>query len=120
VNNHRFYILATGLVVSMLLAACGGGGPSPLSVTLKGEDIKFDQTSLTAQVGQSVTVNFENVGALDHSFLIDELGVSVQNVKPGETRTVTFTPQAAGTYTYYCDVAGHREAGMVGTLTVNP
>jgi uncharacterized cupredoxin-like copper-binding protein len=85
---------------------------------MKGEDIKFDVTTITAKVGQSVTVNLENTGALEHSFVVDELNVNIL-VKPGEKGTVTFTPQQAGTYTYYCHIQGHREAGMVGTLTVN-
>jgi uncharacterized cupredoxin-like copper-binding protein len=37
---------------------------------------------------------------------------------PGATGTVTFTPTEPGTYEYFCTVAGHKEAGMVGTLTV--
>jgi uncharacterized cupredoxin-like copper-binding protein len=37
---------------------------------------------------------------------------------PGATGTVTFTPTSPGTYEYFCTVAGHKEAGMVGTLTV--
>jgi uncharacterized cupredoxin-like copper-binding protein len=37
---------------------------------------------------------------------------------PGATGTVEFTPAEAGTYEYYCTVAGHKEAGMVGTLVV--
>ncbi len=37
---------------------------------------------------------------------------------PGATGTVEFTPTEAGTYEYFCTVAGHKEAGMVGTLVV--
>ena len=35
----------------------------------------------------------------------------------GGTKTLTMT-LAPGTYTYYCSVPGHRQAGMQGTLTV--
>lgn len=118
-NTKRFAILALGLIAVLALTACGGGGGgSPLSVTIKGEDIKFDTTSISAKVGQAVTVTLENTGALDHSFIIDALNVKIENVKPGATGSATFTPTAAGTYTFYCNVPGHKEAGMTGTLTV--
>ena len=35
----------------------------------------------------------------------------------GGTKTFAVT-LTAGTYTYYCSVPGHRQAGMQGTLTV--
>ena len=62
----------------------------------------------------------ENKGPLEHSFVVDELGVKLERVPPGQTGSVSFTPRAAGTYAYYCDVPGHKEAGMTGTLTVMP
>ena len=34
---------------------------------------------------------------------------------PGETKEVSVN-LPAGTYTFICDVPGHEEAGMVGTL----
>lgn len=118
-NNKRFAILALGLIAMLALTACGtGGGGSPLAVTIKAEDIKFDTPTITAKVGQAVTVTLNNTGALDHSFIIDELNVKIENVKPGATGSTTFTPSAAGTYTFYCNVPGHKEAGMTGTLTV--
>ena len=76
--------------------------------------------NLTAKAGQPVTVNFQNAGALEHSFVIDAFDVKFEHVQPGQTAAATFTPTAAGTYVFYCDVPGHKDAGMKGTLTVTP
>ncbi len=40
-------------------------------------------------------------------------------VAAAESRgTLTFTPTKPGQYEFYCTVAGHKEAGIVGVLTV--
>jgi len=113
-----------GLALSLALAACGSPAntpPSGVSLNVAGSDsFKYEPAALTAKVGQVVTVNLQNKGNLDHSFVIDELSVKLETVKAGTTQSVTFTPGTAGTYTYYCDVPGHKAAGMMGTLTVAP
>lgn len=121
-TNRFFLITALAAVFGLTLAACGGGGGStsePLAVAINGEDIKFDVTTIEAKVGQTVNVTYNNKGVLDHTFLIDGL-VTEQKVAPGQTITFSFTPKSAGTYEFYCNVAGHKEAGMKGTLTVTP
>ena len=124
-NTKRFLFLAAWLaILSLGLAACGGGGggnsaPEPLAITIHAQDIKFDVTTINAKVNQTVNATYINSGALDHTFLIDGL-VTEQKVAAGQTITFSFTPPAAGTYQYYCNIAGHKEAGMVGTLTVSP
>jgi len=37
---------------------------------------------------------------------------------PGDSATIEFTPTKAGTYEFFCTTAGHKEAGMIGTLVV--
>jgi uncharacterized cupredoxin-like copper-binding protein len=121
-TNRFFLITALVAVFSLALAACGGGGgstPEPLAVTINGEDIKFDVTAIEAKAGQTVNVTYVNKGVLDHTFLIDGL-VTEQKAAPGQTITFSFTPKSAGTFEFYCNVAGHKEAGMIGTLTVTP
>jgi nitrite reductase (NO-forming) len=52
-----------------------------------------------------------------HDFVIDELDVHVAADRD-ETAEGGLRADTAGEYTYYCTVAGHREAGMEGTLVV--
>lgn len=119
-NTKRFMLIVATLLAVLALAACGGGAPAPLDVTIKGSDIKFETTTITAKVGQTVNVTFENVGALEHSFIIADFNVKLEKVQAGQKATATFVADKAGTFEFVCDVAGHKEAGMVGKLTVNP
>jgi len=124
VNKKYFYLVAISLIVTAALAACGGGGganQTPLDVTLTaGSELKFTPNTLTAKVGQTVNVTLDNTGALEHSFLVDELSVDSGVVAGGSKKVVSFTPSAAGTYTFYCSIPGHKDGGMTGTLTVSP
>ncbi len=74
----------------------------------------FSKKSLRVKKGQPVKIVVSNVGT--HTFTIDKLGVNVP--LNGFSKTIEFTPNKSGTFQYYCTVPGHKEAGMVGTLTV--
>ena len=106
------------LVPFVLVAAACSSTPDPLQLTIAATDIAYDTSSISAQVGQMVNINFVNDGALEHNFLIDAFGLD-NLLKSGESDSISFTPQEPGIYEFYCNVAGHLEAGMKGTLTVN-
>jgi uncharacterized cupredoxin-like copper-binding protein len=92
-------------------------GARSTSVEIDLEDILFDPTAITVPANTPVTVTLVNKGAIAHTFDIDALDVHSGKVAPGATATVTINAPA-GTYQYYCAEPGHKEAGMVGTLTV--
>jgi len=76
----------------------------------------FDPEEITAEVGEDLAIVLTSEDLL-HDFTIDELDAHVAADR-GETAEGGVTADEVGTYTYYCSVPGHREAGMEGTLTV--
>jgi plastocyanin len=100
--------------------AGGGGGASTVDIsTPSGSTLAFDQKTASAKAG-SVTINFDNMQPLQHDVKVEdssgkELGGTDLVSSGTATATVDLQP---GTYTYFCSVPGHREAGMEGTLTV--
>lgn len=88
--------------------------PIPAGGGITSKDFSFAPAALTAAPGAEMVLNVQNSGV--HTFTID--GV-VNTPLSGPTAAVRFTaPTKAGTYEYYCAIPGHKERGMVGTLTV--
>jgi plastocyanin len=137
-------VLAVAAIAALGLAACGGddddnggstaaatpatttggggagGGGSTVDIsTPPGSDLAFDQTDVSAKAGR-VTVDFNNQQATPHDVVIQdssgqELGKTDLISSSTASTDVELQP---GTYTFFCDVPGHEEAGMKGTLTV--
>src|SRR6476660_6485475 len=111
----------TTSTTTMTAPSSGSGGSTAGAVKLNAVDdqLAFNTDNATANAGK-VTMDFTNNSALDHDVVL----VDSQNKKIGQTPvfqggTKSFTAKLSpGTYTYYCSVPGHRQAGMQGTLTV--
>jgi uncharacterized cupredoxin-like copper-binding protein/mono/diheme cytochrome c family protein len=86
--------------------------------TVESYDISFEPKELAVPSDTEVTILLPNLGVTIHNFSIDALDIDV-DIAPGETKEVTFTAPE-GEYEYYCNVPGHKEAGMVGTLIARP
>jgi uncharacterized cupredoxin-like copper-binding protein len=99
--------------------AASGSGSSSLKQEADPEgQLRYTTKNLSAKAG-TVTIGFANASPLAHNMTIAQ-GTTVLGATPtfqGGTKTLTLK-LAPGTYTFYCSVPGHRQAGMEGTLTV--
>ena len=90
----------------------GASPPAGATVQQGAGGLVFSPTTLTAKMGESITV--ANVGSASHTFTITGKGIDVVN-SPGQSQSVTID-LAPGTYEFICRF--HVSLGMKGTLTV--
>jgi uncharacterized cupredoxin-like copper-binding protein len=109
---------AASATTSITPAPSTTGGPLKLAAN-PGGLLSYDTKQLSAKAG-TVTITFANSAPLEHNLTIAQ-GSKVLGATPtfgGGTRTLTLSLKA-GSYTFYCSVPGHRQAGMEGTLSVS-
>ena len=115
--------LALGLAV--VGAACGDddtSGPDPDAETpdadlvVEAHDLEFDRDEYRLAAGDR-SIAYVQEGAVPHTLLIDGVdGFELEvDGDPTDEGTVALEP---GTYTFYCDVPGHRSAGMEAEVVV--
>jgi plastocyanin len=104
--------------------AAAAGAPAAPGTTAIAADpggvLKFTTDTLSAKAGK-VTIAFANASPVPHNLAVakgsKQLGITPTFAGGGTKKLVL--KLAAGSYTFYCTVPGHRQAGMQGTLTVN-
>lgn len=94
-----------------------GDGAVELSETAQlwvAVDIDYAEAPTTIPSGE-VEIALKNDGGILHNVVFEGTDVKVE-AEGGQAVSETFTIEP-GTYTYYCDVPGHRQAGMEGEVT---
>ena len=101
-----------------------GKPAAPASTTLKlaaaaGAALAYDTKQLKAKAGK-VSIAFSNSSPIEHNVTVAQgsrvLGATPTFTSGSKTLALALPP---GTYTFYCSVPGHRQAGMEGTLSVS-
>jgi mono/diheme cytochrome c family protein len=109
----------TGLLATAVKAA-GGGTATEKSGVISipadpGGQLAFTASKADGTAGPA-TIEMPNQSGTNHDIVIDGLGKGPVVSKGVSSFKATLA--AGKTYTYYCSVPGHRQAGMQGTLTV--
>ena len=108
---------ATAPSATIVGVPAAAGGPTVLKLGTGGP-MAFNATAMQAQAGE-VTIEFTNSSTVDHGIGLQGPGVDLQGAVVGQGAISTVTGSLApGTYTFYCIVGSHAQAGMSGTLTV--
>lgn len=122
------------ILLLVVLPSCGGGGSSDDAhghgghgrnssaaegarvVRVDASSFEFEPASIEARPGEELAIELMAQDA-EHDFVIDELDAHI-GAEAGAVGRGGLTAGEPGTYTYYCSIDGHREAGMEGRLVV--
>ena len=87
------------------------------ALSIEAREFSLSPSDLHAAAG-SVAIQYKNAGAIQHTLVIEGVaGFKLDVPKAGDVDTATVKLEP-GTYTLYCDIPGHRGAGMEDHLTV--
>lgn len=119
-----FFVVAAfgiGLITMAALnsrpaSAAGSAEEGDKAIEVELGELFIRPDKIEVEAGQ-VTFDVTNGGKIEHNFAIQ--GASATDmIAPGDSDTLTIPDLAAGEYTFICEVAGHADGGMKGTLVV--
>ena len=115
---RRLVVLGVLAAALALVAASVTSAASSLKLSASKTALKFNKKTLHASHGK-VTIVMTNPSSTKHAIAIEGHGVDKDGKTVGKNKTsrVTVTLKK-GTYTFYCPVDGHEDAGMKGKLIV--
>ncbi|MGZ5300482.1 MAG: multicopper oxidase domain-containing protein [Actinomycetota bacterium] len=126
---RRWGLLGIASALALVSVSCGGGnatggtqeqaaaGPAKIEIMLT--EFKIDPSAITVPTGQPIEFSVMNMGQAQHTFAVDVGGKTYATDLIDANATVVLDVPAldAGTYPAYCTVSGHKDLGMLATVT---
>src|ERR1051325_5102283 len=134
-----FKLFSLLLVITVLLTACGGAAKNldpnaktveySLLTTMMNGQMAFQgvgggidgvmNPTLSANVGDTVKITVTAGDGVEHDVAFPDFNAQSEHVAgQGASSSFQFVADKPGTFKYNCLLAGHKEAGMVGTFIV--
>lgn len=92
----------------------GGAGGGAAAVSVELSEFSIAPEPLAVPAGGSLSV--ANAGSVAHDLNVE--GLTTPELAPGDDAVLDLSTLDPGTYSVYCQIAGHREAGMESELVV--
>jgi FtsP/CotA-like multicopper oxidase with cupredoxin domain len=108
------------LIVAVVVSANdSGGGSSDGGAAAAGAPITLSEFTISPEMVSATTnggLDITNTGAVAHDVAVQGTHLVSPMIPPGETGHLDLSTLEAGTYTLYCQIAGHADAGMKAML----
>ena len=114
-------MFSMGIALTFILCGCGGSkgnesaSISSGEVVIKASEWKFEPGRISIRAGEPITLVLKNDGKTTHNVDFASLGIDLQ-AEPGQSKSITVTPNRTGEFEFACTLPGHRDSGMVGKL----
>ena len=106
-ENVVKYALTTNVVDGKMVFVGVGGGIDGVSNPV-----------LNANVGDQMEITLTSGDGSEHNIAFPDFKASSEHVKDTAPVTLKFTVDKGGSFVYFCEIPGHRQAGMEGKLEV--
>ncbi len=142
--KSTFKLVSLLMVAVVLLSACANANAiaaSGVSTTGTGKVVEYNLTTamtdgkmvfvgvgggidgisdptLSANVGDTLKVTLTSSDGMEHNITFPDFNASSKHTSGQSSVTLQFTVNKGGSFVYYCDLVGHRQAGMEGKFEV--
>jgi len=112
------FVMVLALPAIGTLSAAGVALAKPAEVRIVSTEFQYTPVQLRVAAGRAITLVLDNSGAeTEHNLFLPALGFRLQ-AKAGEIARENTVFEKPGEYEFICDLPGHRDSGMMGTLIV--
>lgn len=113
---HRGRTAIAGVVFALASPLAWAGDVR--TIEIEATEFTFEPSSIEVEQGETVRLKLVNAGNISHNLHLHGVEAKTETVQAGNSDTIEFTAQDSGTVRFFCNVPGHKQAGMKGRVLV--